>query len=59
MPKLNTIEAHVMNNFFVIVRKYKFDSIRQEAYWATINKLCKQCKSLEQAQRYVERITKV
>ena len=57
MIEQNTIKAFINTNFFVVVRKYKFDNIRQESYWATVNKLCKSCKSLEQAEQYVKRVT--
>jgi hypothetical protein len=56
--KQNTIEANITPTFFVLVRKYRFDQIRQESYWATINKLCKQCKTKEQAEAYIDRIKK-
>ena len=58
MIEQNTIYASISPTFFVIVRKFKFDQIRQESYWATMNKLCKQCKTKEQAEAYVERVSK-
>ena len=58
MIEQGTIKASVSPTFFVVVHKFKFDNIRQESYWAVVNTLCKQCKNQEQAEQYVERVTK-
>lgn len=54
----NKLKIEIRNDFTVLVFKYKFDTIRQASYWVCINKLFKQCKSLEQAEAYKARIIK-
>lgn len=56
MPILNELSASINPDNFVIVRQYKFDTIRQEAYWSTVNKLCRQFKTRVLAEEYVKRI---
>jgi len=57
MPELEgSRQATVTNNFFVVVREFKFDRIRQESYWTTNNRLCKQCKSKQAADAYASRV---
>lgn len=56
MPNINDLFASINPDNFVVVRQYKFDTIRQEAYWSTVNKLCKQFKTRVLAEEYVKRI---
>lgn len=55
-PALGTIIAKLTpaDKPTVIVKKFKFDSIRQEAYWVT--KYVKQFKTIEQANNYIKRV---
>lgn len=56
LPELNTVEAHLMpaDKPTVIVKRFKFDTIRQEAYWVT--QYAKQFKSIKLANDYINRI---
>jgi|LakMenEpi03Aug12_release.lakeMendotaPanAssembly.Ray.scaffolds.fasta_scaffold1183835_1 hypothetical protein len=46
-------------NYFVLVRGLKFDYIRQETYYATIKKLCKQLKTEKAAIAYIDKMKKL
>ncbi len=56
MDKTLPTTVKIISDNFVLVRQLKFDTIRQETYWATINKLCCVFKNASAAQRYVDRI---
>lgn len=58
MPNLGDVIVNISSEHFVIVRVFKFDTIRQEAYWVTEAKLCRECKSRIQAEEYKARIEK-
>jgi len=56
-PPLGTTKANLMTstkNPTVQVRVFKFDSIRQEAYWVT--KIVRVFKTMASAQEYISRI---
>lgn len=58
-PEIGKIIAQVFqqqncNIFWVTVKEFKFDTIRQEAYWVV--KGVKQFKSEQKANEYVKRI---
>jgi len=56
MIKSRDTAVSILSNCFVVVRKLKFDQIRQQSYWATAGKLCKQFKNREQAEAYCVRV---
>jgi hypothetical protein len=56
MDKTLPTTVSIISPNFVLVRQLKFDTIRQETYWTTINKLCCLFKTAAAAQRYVDRI---
>lgn len=53
--KIGDVTADFVPNTFytVIVKKYKFDTIRQEAYWVTIH--TRQFKTRVAAQSFIDR----
>ena len=55
-PQLGTVDASLMitDEPTVQVRVYKFDTIRQQAYWTT--KTVRKFKTREQAEEYVARV---
>lgn len=57
-PALGTIKAHLMPgswpNPTVQVQVFKFDTIRQDAYWVT--KEVKVFKTMQQAEAYIVRV---
>ena len=66
LPDLGTVKAHLMSpleqtytrseRIWVLVKVFKFDSIRQEAYWVT--KSARSFKNTELAQAYIQRTNK-
>lgn len=56
MTKEGTVTATVTPGHFVLVRKFKFDTIRQQSYWTSVGKLCRQCKTHEAAEDYAARV---
>ena len=56
-PELGTVQAFLMSNATkptVQVQVFKFDTIRQEAYWVT--KEVRTFKTRQQAEAYVQRV---
>lgn len=55
-PPLGTVDAFIMNTVVpaVQVRVYKFDTIRQQAYWTT--KAVRTFKTRELAEAYIARV---
>jgi hypothetical protein len=55
-PALGTLDAQLTpaDKPTVIVKMFKFDSIRQEAYWVT--QYVKQFKTIEQANNYINQV---
>jgi hypothetical protein len=57
-PALGTIKAHLMSGAWgkpvVQVQVFKFDTIRQDAYWVT--KEVKVFKTMQQAEAYIVRV---
>ena len=56
MPHLGAIKTEISKPNFVIVKVYKFDNIRQEAYWAVVGRLCRDFKTREKAEAYAQRM---
>jgi hypothetical protein len=56
-PALGTVKAFTVSsdNCTVLVQIFKFDTIRQQAYWVT--KQAKTFKTPQQALAYIDRIT--
>jgi hypothetical protein len=57
-PALGTVKAFIVpwENCTVQVQVFKFDTIRQQAYWVT--KQVKSFKTTQQALAYIDRITR-
>ena len=58
MPKLGDTCVNIGDDYFVLVHVFKFDTIRQEAYWVIDGKRCKKCNTKGQAEEYKKRIEK-
>ncbi len=54
-PVLGTVKAFLMLPTTVQVQIFKFDSIRQEAYWVT--KEVRTFKTRQQAEAYIQRVS--
>ena len=62
-PKIGDISVSLSHNttgtkFYVLVRKFKFDTIRQESYWVTqvVRSFNKKQHAIKFAQRYDKEI---
>ena len=54
-PPLGTVDAvNIVESNMVLVREFKFDTIRQEAYWATRG--VRKFKTRQLAEAYVARV---
>jgi len=56
--KIKTSITKLDNSWWVTVKQFKFDNIRQESYWSVKNSSCKGFKTLSAAQSYIARIEK-
>ena len=55
-PHLGAIKAEITESNFVIVKVYKFDNIRQKAYWAVVKGMSRSFKTRERAEEYALRM---
>lgn len=58
-PKLGTVEAQVLEGNFVLVREYKFNIVRQEAFWTNPKGMSRGFSTLQAAEAYAERVNKL
>ena len=56
LPHLGAIKAEITESNFVIVKVYKFDTIRQAAYWAVVKGTSRDFKTRERAEAYAQRM---
>ena len=55
-PELGTIKTEIISPNFVLVKVFKFDTIRQEAYWAVVGRYCRDFKTRHDAEAYAKRM---
>lgn len=55
-PHLGAIKTEITEYNFVIVKVYKFDNIRQAAYWAVVKGMSREFKTRERAEAYAQRM---
>ena len=58
-PKLGAIQVTVQNfqtEYFVLVQKFKHNTLRGDSYWVAVNYLCRRFKTKLAAENYAERV---
>ena len=55
-PELGTIKTEIISPNFVLVKVFKLDTIRQEAYWAVVGRYCRDFKNRHDAEAYAARM---
>ena len=55
-PHLGAIKAEITRPNFVLVKVFKFDTIRQEAYWTVVGRYCRDFKTRHDAEAYAKRM---
>ena len=55
-PELGTIKTEIISPNFVLVKVFKFDTIRLEAYWAVVRRYCRDFKNRHDAEAYATRM---
>lgn len=55
-PELGSIKATVQDSNFVLVQKFKHNTLRGDSYWVAVKRLCKQFKTKADAENYAERV---
>lgn len=58
-PELGSIEVsiyHLTSMYFVLVKKFKRNTLRGDSCWVCVNKLCRQFKTREAAENYAKRV---
>lgn len=55
-PELGTIKTEITSTNFVLVKVFKFDTIRQAAYWVVVGRYCRDFKNRYDAEAYAARM---
>ena len=55
-PELGTIKTEIISPNFVLVKVFKLDTIRQEAYWAVVGRYCRDFNNRYDAEAYAARM---